>query len=81
MKFPLYGPTFTEILRAKMRRENPDVGPISAPSEDMSVPLDEQSPLIMTLKRKRQAALLKDTLREGGYEDLAKMVRFHQERQ
>ena len=60
----LYPEGVEELLSQKVRGEN-----------EAALPdLDEADYPVMTLKRKKQAAILKSILQEGGYGDLAREV-------
>lgn len=60
----LYGGGLEDLLREQQREDNV----ASLPSAD------ESEYPVMSIKRKKQAAILKDILRSGGYGDLAKQV-------
>lgn len=60
----LYGGGIEELLSQKMREDN-----------EASLPtMDEADYPVMEMKHKKQAALLRDILKHGGYGDLAKQV-------
>ncbi len=60
----LYGGGIQDLLSQQTRDENP-----ALPSD-----MDEGDYPVMTLKRKKQAAILRSILQQGGYGDLAKEV-------
>ncbi len=60
----LYPGGIEELLSQRQREEN-----------DASLPPQDESEYpVMSLKRKKQAAILRDILKNGGYGDLAKQV-------
>jgi hypothetical protein len=60
----LYGGGIEELLSQQVRDEN-----------EPSLPTEMESDYpVMALKRKKQAAILKDILKQGGYGDLARQV-------
>lgn len=77
----LYGPGIHEILKSQARQDNiaSDL-PMEIDDPD-AVPMPEHDAgrLMMHLRRKRQATILKHILSSGGYGDLAKMVSFKKE--
>lgn len=78
----LYGaPSLRELVKAQQRKELEGGFQTSTDEEDeTALPAIGDERIVATLKRKRQAVLLKSMLKDGGYGDLAKMISLHSER-
>lgn len=70
-----FQPTIGEILGGELRRES--LG--STPAQVSEADPGQLGDFRMELKRKRQSALLREMLKSGGYDDLAKMVAIRRE--
>lgn len=73
----IYGPGIGSRLSDELRAINDPVNAEDA--DDQPAPPHGPETLTMRLKRKRQAALMKEILKTGGYGDLARQVSFRRE--
>lgn len=70
-------PSILDLVKAQQRRETEPATYSEVGDTDPGALTGD--PLVMHLRRKRRAALMKQILRNGGYGDLAKMVSFSKE--
>lgn len=71
-------PGLEQMLKDRRRQEATVELP---PGSGEPLPLTGQEHLVANARRRRQSSMMKQMLRDNGYDDLAKMIAIHEEKE